>query len=577
MRLKRLEKKSEGASKNIRETAAELAKIKSEGKIRVEVQNSLKETGEKIDVLEKKLKRLANAGRGELYTKFTEGASELTRKFILFGGSLEEVQTGFSELAKSNPHLSERAEEAAKVAEQLSVARGEADGLGEAINDLDGMTATIEVNVTGLDALTGVQTAKLKADLKKNAEDFVKTKHEAIKEAFKNNKLDPVTARLFSDILGGVEQKKSKKKKTKSDAEKLTERFEKTLDRLAYKVTTFDFSNVDKQTVETARSIGIADDKIRQFIASIEGDGSAPAELQAIQASFQKIADTKFSSELAKLRDTNVVQFLSDLDRETVRTARSFGIAEEEVKKFIASAATGNIDVIPEKIARIRTELETLADNKRLEEFKDDYANVLGNTLNSLFDSLFDSGKSVDEIMMDAAKSIGKLVFQLLIVEPLVKSFRAALGGTSFLSSSLAAPSSPMLLSGIYHKGGDVGRPPKTRLDSAGSFINAPRLHGGLGSKEFTAILEQGERVVTGEQSKTEANVISNLSRLAGSNGSSNGPVNINIDVSGARGNGEIMQMVQQGVSAGIEQYDQQSFARHVGNTKRTRFKRPFG
>ena len=497
-----------------------------------------------------------------LITQLKVGAPEAAN----FGDKIDDLAKSKPSLASALSEIKKFGDSVVEDTESLGIFRKE-------IEKIDGMkaVATIIVHTTGVKALTGVQTEKLKADLKKSAEDFVKTKHEAIKEAFKNSKLDPVTARLYSDILNGVKIKKSKRAQKKSDSERLAERFEKTLDRLAYKATTFDFSNVDKQTVNTARSIGIADDKIRQFIASIEGDGTAPTELQAIQASFQKIADTKFTSELEKLSSTNVVQFLSDLDRETVRTARSFGIAEEEVKKFIASSATGNIDIIPEKIARIRTKLETLATNKRLEEFKDDYANVLGTSLNSLFDSLFDTGKSVDKIMMDAAKSIGKLVFQLLIVEPLVKSFRGALNGSNpFSFGSLVSGggggAGPMLLPGIYHAGGDAGNPANRHAVPAGLFNNAPRLHKGLGSKEFTAILEQGERVVTSGQTKTEANVISNLSRLAKSNNPSYAPV-FNIDAKGSdMGEAKFRQI--------LTDFDKQSYSKFVENYNKASLKR---
>ena len=47
-----------------------------------------------------------------------------------------------------------------------------------------------------------------------------------------------------------------------------------------------------------------------------------------------------------------------------------------------------------------------------------------------------------------------------------------------------------------YHQGGMVGRDGiPTRMVDPGVFAHAPRLHSGLASDEFPAILQQGERV----------------------------------------------------------------------------------
>ena len=549
--------KSKGTAGSIREVAAEMSKL---SKIRdfIDFDEKFKEATQDIKSFKNELSGLASETYAGGFNVMNAELQKLINGFVSGQVSSDEFNSSLNDFARNGFISGEKAKRIQELADSIESAKGSLDGLNEKIDDFDGKTAEATVKVSFVNDLSGVDKAKLVSKLKKNAEEFVEANEDAIKDKFKEGKLDLITTRIYADLLTGVKKNKPKKG-TKSDAVKLAEKFEKTLDRLAYKAETFSFSNIDKQAVETARSIGIADDKIRQFIASVEGDGVAPAQLVSIRDSLQKIADLKFAHEFDKLKETNVVQFLSELDRETIRTARSFGVAEEQVKNFITAASTGNFDVIPPKIAAIRGELESLANNKDLVDFMDGYADILGNTLNSMFDSLFDSGKSIDEIMKDAGKSIAKLIFQLLVVEPLIKSIRASMGGggsspTNIIASALtgaitggvgsAAPSGPVLLPGIYHKGGDVGSPKSTRAVSAGVFNGAPRFHKGLGSREFAAILEEGERVSTAKQTGAEANVISNLSKMAGSSRNRSSSNVYNIDARGA----------QQGVGAEIKQ-----------------------
>lgn len=70
-------------------------------------------------------------------------------------------------------------------------------------------------------------------------------------------------------------------------------------------------------------------------------------------------------------------------------------------------------------------------------------------------------------------------------------------------STAGVAPGAVEPLTGLattHHTGGVVGEPAPMRLVDASLFYGAPRYHGGLGSDEFAAILQRGERVLTANQ-----------------------------------------------------------------------------
>jgi hypothetical protein len=58
---------------------------------------------------------------------------------------------------------------------------------------------------------------------------------------------------------------------------------------------------------------------------------------------------------------------------------------------------------------------------------------------------------------------------------------------------------------GLFHEGGVVGHSPMSsgqRFMSSAMIASAPRYHSGLNDREFPAILEKGERVLTGDQNQ---------------------------------------------------------------------------
>ena len=78
----------------------------------------------------------------------------------------------------------------------------------------------------------------------------------------------------------------------------------------------------------------------------------------------------------------------------------------------------------------------------------------------------------------------------------------------------------------LFHSGGVVGRSGGIkRTVPAASFVSAPRFHTGLTGKEFPAILERGERVLTAEMASRNAKLISGFSRAAAGAGGGDGIV----------------------------------------------------
>ncbi len=111
----------------------------------------------------------------------------------------------------------------------------------------------------------------------------------------------------------------------------------------------------------------------------------------------------------------------------------------------------------------------------------------------------------------------------------------------------------------LFHRGGVVGAGGQRRSVPAIAFAGAPRFHAGLTSQEFTSVLKRGEHVLTEEMAGRTASTMAGLSHMAeegGSSGGGGGPLEIFINVSGARGNAEVEEMVRQGVQQGMREMD---------------------
>jgi hypothetical protein len=104
---------------------------------------------------------------------------------------------------------------------------------------------------------------------------------------------------------------------------------------------------------------------------------------------------------------------------------------------------------------------------------------------------------------MDTLNKMAIATAQQELITPLIKSavggIIGAIGGGGFGaggSDGAGTISQDAVYSHEFHRGGIVGGSAPVRVTSSSVFANAPRLHSGLRSNEFPAILEKGEEVI---------------------------------------------------------------------------------
>lgn len=159
---------------------------------------------------------------------------------------------------------------------------------------------------------------------------------------------------------------------------------------------------------------------------------------------------------------------------------------------------------------------------------------ALGNALASIADKLLDSGiNSLIDSLFGASGSTGTGIFGSLF---------SALG---FASGGYTGAGSRNTPAGIVHKGEYVV--PKHVVDKVG-LGNIQRMYGGYAAGGFVSGVPMRAPTMRSAQASQPS-----------------GPMTIAVDVTGANGDKQIQAMVQQGVRAGIGQYDKQ-LNRTIGN-----------
>ena len=113
-----------------------------------------------------------------------------------------------------------------------------------------------------------------------------------------------------------------------------------------------------------------------------------------------------------------------------------------------------------------------------------DFTKELGMTFESAFENAIVKGEDLRSVMSGLLEDIARIILRMYVVIPLVNSVMG------FMSSAFGLPAVKM------HGGGVVGAGGTISLVPAGAFIGAPRLHKGLASDEFPAILQKGEIVL---------------------------------------------------------------------------------
>jgi hypothetical protein len=205
------------------------------------------------------------------------------------------------------------------------------------------------------------------------------------------------------------------------------------------------------------------------------------------------------------------------------------------------------------------TEAVAEAQKKALEaakEFSDITKDALGGFIKDLQD-----GKSMAEALANALESVADRLLDMSL-DALFQVPTPATAQSPGTSGGLFGGLFGLLFSGL---GGGVA--PLNLL---------PSFHTGrLSNREYMAVLEDSEDVVTREQRSREAGVMASLSGMVEGARSSGGDGlrQITVKVEGARGNREIESMVHRGVAAGIGEYDRKiapgRIAKEVQNGRR--------
>jgi tape measure domain-containing protein len=281
-----------------------------------------------------------------------------------------------------------------------------------------------------------------------------------------------------------------------------------------------------------------------------------------------------FAERLARLKETAQGAFLGDIDRAVLEHGRAMKASADDLAAYVAAAKSGNFSGVSSKLIELRDiellvkaggeyrnivqqygtweQIVPLVAEKQQQlnlavqngsitagQAKLAYADFLASFQNyKWIDTTSDAiGNFADEAIADfdnvgvaaqnLAKTLAKIAYQEAFTNPLrniVKGFLGQAGGGDLFSglSGLFGGGggggglglSLTTTGGLYHSGGRVGDAAPMRTVS--SFAGAPRLHSGLTSKEYKAILERGEHVLTEKMADRTGNVISGLSERVG-------------------------------------------------------------
>lgn len=285
----------------------------------------------------------------------------------------------------------------------------------------------------------------------------------------------------------------------------------------------------------------------------------------------QKDGET-LAKKLEELDQDAGVAALNDFDQKTVRFAQSAKVATDQIQAFIAAGKSGDMSNLPPVMQQIYEKMKLLEGVKlaqktldelfparklarELEELRaasnaspeiaahmeeiqtaliaknaPEWASGLSSGIGDLVKSVANGSSTIVQALATMKTKIINLALDAAF-KPIERFLTGAFtggGGGGFLSflgigggggGSLAAADSAAL-SGVamYHGGGIAGAPSsRTKFVHPGIFTGAPKFHSGLTAKEFPAILERGERVLTQVQDRRLGNTMAGLSQAAAS------------------------------------------------------------
>jgi tape measure domain-containing protein len=312
-----------------------------------------------------------------------------------------------------------------------------------------------------------------------------------------------------------------------NQADEAAEKVKRIKDRIAelkLEVAAGPLTEFERSVISQAQSMGIAEDAIRQYIGAMQGlnigVGGPIVEVEKLMDQVE--AWKLYRDILAKIGPTanqtaemqRRLNFLVDQGRITAQQAAQ---AFEEWKRSFGE------------------------DNQAIADF----ASLLNDSLKSAVLEF----KSLDQVAADFLDRLANIVWEEFVGKPLENAVKTALqnafagagqgntGGGIFgflagIFGGALAGGGGGGGAGVFHRGGVVGDTVPMRKVSPLAFAGAPRLHGGLASREFPAILEAGERVLSANDNSRMMAVLGGIAD-GGASAAPYAPV-YNIDARGA-------------------------------------------
>lgn len=492
----------------------------------------------------------------------------LTSKFKVGSLSVDQFVQRLEEIARADPELAAITAEMIRLARETYKATSAAEKLVTVLDRIKGEDFIMNVRVGDLRSALQLQAMQIVRGsqeyqdalaaagegMTKATEDWREAREDAVKEAFKQNRLDPIMARMYGDVLEGVNQNRGRTGKTES--EKAAEKLKKALADLDYQILASELPELERKTIEAAQSAGVAEEDIRAFISALKSGENIPPALDSIRDRLEQIAEIEVNKKLDEARWDQAVRFMSDLDQATVEMARSAGMAEEKVRGFIQAVSAGELEAAPQEMAALRMEMERIAMNDRIIDLADGMAGAFG-------DFFRDAGRGADSFgtqLRNLGVRLIEVAQEVLIVTPLVNAlkniFLGGFGGNTLPPIQLGLP--------VAHSGWNVGEgtPPARRTVPVSALANAQRFHDGLAPDEFAAILQQGEAVIP-------KSAVRSATRAVGA-AASGAPMEVGVRVY-VDDEGALRAMVDRRTGERIGEYAQGSYNRHIQNQNRAK------
>lgn len=260
-------------------------------------------------------------------------------------------------------------------------------------------------------------------------------------------------------------------------------------------------------------------------------DGGQRAQVEAIAAEWEK----------AQLAASKIVNPIKRAGSATQKTKEKTDAYLEVMARIVA--LTGDADIASAGFAEIMAEIDALMESGAING--EQYADMIGE-VESKFSDAARASRKVESAARDTFVAIvtGSESARDAVAGLLTKL--AEMSAESAFNSLFGGSSGFDMLGGLFGGGGGKAKVPKgvPSFDGGGSTGNGSRSGGLDGKGGFMAMLHPKENVI-------------DHTKLGGSAGGGGaGAMHVTIDVVGARGNMEIMDMVNAGTRQALTHYD---------------------